>query len=52
MDLEKKIIELEDKIRILEKNPHRCEVCGKPTDGWVRYFFWTHWYCSDHHPMS
>ena len=46
-----KIIALEQEISE-ESKPYRCEVCGKPTDGWLRVLFWTHYYCRDHFPPS
>lgn len=51
-DLEDKIKELESRIRDLEELPFRCEVCGKPTDGYIRVLFWTHYYCKEHYPPS
>jgi len=50
--LQAKIQELETKIKALESKPYRCEICGKPTDGWYRVLFWTHYYCKDHFPPN
>jgi uncharacterized Fe-S radical SAM superfamily protein PflX len=49
-ELQNKINILQDKVKQLETCPHRCEVCGKPTNGYVRFLFWTHYYCKDHYP--
>jgi len=47
-----KIKELEKKIKDLEEKPYRCEICGKPTNGWYRFLFWTHYYCENHYPPT
>ena len=47
---DKKIQDLEHRLLDLESKPYRCEVCGKPTDGYYRVLFWTHYYCRDHFP--
>lgn len=49
-ELEDRVKTLELKIKELENLPYRCEVCGKPTDGYIRFLFWTHYYCKDHYP--
>ena len=51
MDTETEIKQLKQKIIELESCPYRCEICGKPTDGWFRVLFWTHYYCKDHFPL-
>ena len=49
---EQEIRELRERIEKLENCPYRCEICGKPTDGWLRVLFWTHYYCKDHFPPT
>jgi len=51
-DAEKRVKELEERIKNLEGCPYRCEVCGKPTNGWYRVLFWTHYYCREHFPAG
>jgi len=52
MDNKEKISELEKRIEILETCPHRCCVCGKPTNGWLKLLFFTRYYCRDHFPIG
>jgi hypothetical protein len=53
MEDKDKIRELENKVEQLYTMPYRCEVCGKPTDGWTKVLFGRHhFYCKDHYPMS
>jgi hypothetical protein len=50
------IYELNDRIKQLEKEvdelkkPYRCEICGKPTDGWVKTLCFTTYLCKEHYP--
>jgi len=46
--LKQKVTELEEKLKL----PGRCRVCGEPTDGYVRFFWVTHWYCKKHFPIG
>ena len=52
MEDKNKIKELEKRINELETSPYRCEVCGKPTNGWIRVLFCKTYYCKDHFPSS
>jgi len=51
-ELLKRIEILENRLKEVEEKPYRCEVCGRPTDGWVRTLFWTNYYCREHYPMA
>ena len=53
MEEKNEIRKLKSRINELENSmslPYRCDVCGKPTDGYLRVLFWTHHYCRDHFP--
>lgn len=53
MEKNNKISELEQRISDLESKPYRCEVCGKPTDGWTKTLFGRHhFYCRKHYPVG
>jgi hypothetical protein len=53
MNLEKEIEQLKNEVEVLTRCTHRCCVCGKPTDGYVRtLLFFTSYYCRNHFPFS
>ena len=51
-DLEKRVENIEKQIECLIKRPYRCEVCGEPTNGWIRVLWKTRYLCIKHYPVK